>query len=72
LLCIEILSPRDRVMEMQDRIRDYVAFGVRYVWLINPKTGLAFIHTADGVQKVKNGILSTKDPDIQVDLNELE
>ena len=33
-LCIEILFPRDRLAEMQDRIDDYLSFGVRYVWLI--------------------------------------
>ena len=71
-LCVEILSPRDRKIQMRERIEDYITFGVRFVWLIDPKTGLASIHTADGVQEIKNGILSTKDPDIHVDLNELE
>src|ERR1035441_4642545 len=42
-LCIEILSPSDRVVEMQDRIRDYIDFGVRYVWLIDPRNGLTFV-----------------------------
>ena len=30
-LCIEILSPGDRVVEMQERISDYLNFGVRYI-----------------------------------------
>ena len=71
-LCIEILSPSDRVVEMQDRIHDYLDFGVRYVWLIDPRTRLTFIYTADSVQEVKDGILSTKDPDIHVVLSDLE
>jgi Uma2 family endonuclease len=71
-LCIELLSPSDRVVEMQDRIRDYLDFGVRYVWLIDPKTGLTYVHTANSVQEVKDGILTTKDPDIRVALSELE
>jgi Uma2 family endonuclease len=57
---------------MQERIGDYLNFGVRYVWLIDPKTRLTFVYTPDGVQEVKNGILSTKDPDIHVSLNDLE
>ena len=57
---------------MQDRIHDYLDFGVRYVWLIDPKTGLTYVHTADSVQEVKDGILTTKDPDIRVALSELE
>jgi Uma2 family endonuclease len=71
-LCIEILSPGDRVVEMQDRIRDYLDFGVRHVWLIDPRTGLTFVHTPDSVQEIRNGILTTKDPDIRVSLFELE
>lgn len=71
-LCVEILSPSDRIVEMQDRIRDYLGFGVRYVWLIDPVTRLTFVHTPDGVQQVKDGVLSTKDPDISVSLLDLE
>jgi Uma2 family endonuclease len=66
------LSPSDRVVEMQERIGDYLKFGVRYVWLIDPRTGLTFVHTPDGIEEVKNGILSTKNPDIEVSLSELE
>jgi Uma2 family endonuclease len=31
-------SPRDRMQEMQGRIDDYLAFGVRYVWVIHPRS----------------------------------
>ena len=71
-LCVEILSPSDRVVEMQDRIRDYLDFGVRYIWLIDPATRLTFVHTAEGIQEVRNGVLSTNDPEIRVALFELE
>ena len=52
-LCIEILSPSDRMAEMQERIDDYLDFGVRYVWLINPRKRRAFIYSSEGVQEVK-------------------
>jgi len=71
-LCVEILSPSDRVVEMQDRIRDYLDFGVRYVWPIDPRTGLTFVHTAGSVQEIRNGVLTTNDPDIQAPLSDLE
>jgi Uma2 family endonuclease len=38
LLCVEILSRDDRIQEMQERIEDYLAFGVPCVWVIDPKT----------------------------------
>jgi Uma2 family endonuclease len=71
-LCIEILSPRDRMAEMQERIDDYLDFGVRYVWLINPRKRRAFIYTSEGVQEVKDGTLYTANPDIRVSLAELD
>ena len=58
--------------EMQDRIDDYLDFGVRYVWLINPRKRRAFIYTKEGVQEVKDGILHTSNPDIRVSLAELD
>ncbi|HEY6989841.1 MAG TPA: Uma2 family endonuclease [Bryobacteraceae bacterium] len=71
-LCIEILSKSDRMVEMQERIDDYLEFGVRYVWLINPQTRRAFIYTPEGVGEVKDGILYTANPDLRVSLAELD
>ena len=70
-LCIEILSPSDRMAEMQSRISDYLEFGVAYVWLINPRNRQAFIYTANQVEEVKDGILRTSNPNIEVPLSEL-
>src|SRR5579872_6440583 len=41
-ICIEILSKDDTIDSVQDRIDDYLAFGVRYVWLVNPRSRRAF------------------------------
>jgi Uma2 family endonuclease len=57
---------------MQERIDDYLSFGVRYVWMIDPRTRHAYIHTAEGIREVRDGLLTTKDPDISVSLSELE
>jgi Uma2 family endonuclease len=65
-LCIEILSRDDSMDEMQDRIYDYLSFGVPYVWILNPRTRRAFLYTPDGVREAKDGILRTQDPDITV------
>jgi Uma2 family endonuclease len=70
-LCIEILSPGDRVDDMQDKIDDYLAFGVPYVWVVNPRKSRAFEYTADGVREAKDGILRTANPDIVVPILEL-
>jgi Uma2 family endonuclease len=72
LLCIEILSPSDRMAEMQERIDDYLNFGVRSVWLIHPHTRRAFVYTAESVQEVKDGILRVDGTEIYVPLHDLE
>jgi Uma2 family endonuclease len=71
-LCIEILSPSDRLTEMQDRIGDYLSFGVRYVWLIDPTTRHAWIYTSESIREVRDGVLTTEGPDIRIVLSELE
>jgi Uma2 family endonuclease len=58
--------------EMQERIDDYLNFGVRYVWLLHPRPRRAFVYTLDAVQEVKEGVLQTVDPDICVPLAELD
>jgi Uma2 family endonuclease len=70
-LCIEILSRGDRVDDMQDKIDDYLAFGVPYVWVVNPRKSRAFEYTAGGVREAKDGILRTAHPDIVVPILEL-
>ena len=37
LLCVEILSPEDRMSEMYEKIDDYLAMGVASVWVIDPR-----------------------------------
>ncbi len=70
-LCVEILSKDDRMSEMQERIDDYRAFGVPYVWLLDPRTKRAYVYSDSGIEEVKDGFLRTRDPDIAVPLPEL-
>lgn len=69
-LCVEILSKDDRMSEMQERIDDYLSFGVRYVWVIDPRTKRAYVHTSEGIRETKDA-LRTQNPEIVVPLDEL-
>jgi Uma2 family endonuclease len=71
ILCVEILSPEDRVSRMQERIDDYLGFGVRYVWLIDPYRRRAWIYTADAIREVRDGVLRAENPEINVPLAEV-
>jgi Uma2 family endonuclease len=70
-ICIEVLSPEDRTARFQQRIDDYLKFGVPYIWVIDPVTRRAVVHTKDGVQDVKDGILRTESPTLSVPLAEV-
>ena len=67
-LCIEILSKDDRMSEMQERIDDYLAFGVGFVWVVDPRTRRAYIHTASGAVEAKDGVLRAAEPELSVPL----
>jgi len=70
-LCVEILSPEDRMSRMQEKIDDYLRFGVRYVWLVNPQSKRAYVYTSEGMTEVKDGVLRTSEPEIAVPLEEV-
>ena len=70
-LCVEVLSPEDRASRIERKIADYLKCGVPYIWVIDPVTREAFIHTATSMYSVEDGMLRTSDPDIAVPLAEI-
>jgi len=70
-LCVEVLSPSDSLESLQERIDDYLAFGVPYVWVLSPKSRRGWIYTPDAIREAKDGVLRTENPDIAVPLVEL-
>ena len=70
-LCVEILSPEDRVARMQPKISDYLRFGVQHVWLIDPKIPRAWIYRRDAIEEVRDGVLRTENPNIELPLAEI-
>jgi Uma2 family endonuclease len=70
-LCIEILSRDDRMTEMQERIEDYLRFGVSYVWVLDPRVKRAFAFTGAGVSRPVDQVLETEGPRLAVPLSVL-
>lgn len=62
LVCIEILSRRDSLNEVQEVIDDYVDIGVPYIWIINPWKRTAYIGSSHGLDKVADRVLRTTSP----------
>lgn len=71
LVCIEILSREDSMLDMQDRIDDYFSFGVPCVWIINPRSRKAYICTPGQMIEAEDGILRAPGTEIAVPVAEL-
>ena len=70
-IAVEVLSPDDRAGYLEEKIADYLAFGIPYIWVINPETRRAFVHTAQGSHEVKDGVLRAESADIEVPVTEI-
>jgi Uma2 family endonuclease len=70
-LVIEVLSPDDRADDIQEKVDDYLSFGVEYVWVVNPRMRRGFVYTQDGMREAKDGILRTVNPEIALPLEEI-
>jgi Uma2 family endonuclease len=71
-ICIEILSPDDRMSRVAERVDDYLSMGVPYIWVFDPlKQRCWTITSADGWREVMSGVLRTENPAIEVPLAEI-
>ena len=71
LFCIEILSPEDRWSRVRERIDDFLAMGVRYVWAIDPIARRARRCVPGGEHEIHDLVLRTADPDIEIPLKDV-
>jgi Uma2 family endonuclease len=77
LLCVEVLSPDDRMVDMQDKIDDYLAMGVAAIWVVNPRSRKAFVVDRGALIPVSELTVAGTEISVSVDqvfaqLNELE
>jgi len=68
-LCIEILSPEDAAIDVREKIREYLTFGVAWVWVIDPATLSGEIHSASSIRSVDDGLFTAGK--ISIDLRQI-
>lgn len=44
VIAVEVLSPADRVNKVANKVDEYLAFGVRQVWVVDPETKDVAVH----------------------------
>jgi Uma2 family endonuclease len=71
LVCIEVLSPEDCMSRMQYKVADYLEFGVRYVWILDPLSKQVATYTESKVHVLTTGVLRTENPAIEIPLSEI-
>jgi Uma2 family endonuclease len=69
-LCIEILSPEDRASRLEDKIDDYLKFGVQHIWVLDARAKRAWSYTAGGKREATT-LLATNNPQIELPLADL-
>lgn len=70
-LVVEILSAEDRLVRLQPKIQEYLAYGVKWVWVVDPdeRRALSYSPAEPGGTLVDQ--LQTHDPDIAIPLADL-
>lgn len=71
LVCVEVLSKDDTLRSMQDRIDDYLAFGVPNVWVLDPVSRRAYVCSRQGLREPEDGMLRAPETPIEISLPEL-
>ena len=71
LLCIEILSPRDTVSGMRERVRDFLDMGVLQVWLVDPAPRSVIVCTGATMVEHSGGELQIPETPVVLSLAEI-
>lgn len=71
ILCIEILSPEDRLPRVTKRLDDFIAMGVQHIWIIDPIQRTASTYSSAGLQPVTTDRLTIPGSPIYVSLKDL-
>ena len=71
LITIEIMSPEDRLRDAAAKSLEYLGFGVKNIWVIDPNTRIAYRGTEIGLERVESDVLSVAETRIEVNLRAL-
>jgi Uma2 family endonuclease len=71
LIAIEILSPDDSLGDLNEKVDEYLAFGVKHIWVFDPKRRVAWWADRSGFQSVESGELTIDGTPIRIVLSEV-
>jgi Uma2 family endonuclease len=71
LVCVEVLSEDDTLRSLEDKVDDYIAFGVENIWALDPVKRRAYLCTKGSFREPEAGILVVPGSPIQISLKDL-
>jgi len=71
LLCIEIVSPEDRLSRLQERVHDYIRMGVQTVWVVDPRRRTAYLAEGSETLQVETEALTVSRTEIRVEISQI-
>jgi Uma2 family endonuclease len=57
LVCVEVVSRKDRISALLEKLEEYQTFGVPHTWVIDPLRKKVFFYR-DGLQELKGDALT--------------
>lgn len=70
LVCIEVMSPEDRLSRVEIVLRDYLAMGVEHIWFLDPVRRKSYSFDQGGLHEVAS-LLAVIGTSIAVDPSQL-
>ncbi|PWU04247.1 MAG: hypothetical protein C5B51_17165 [Terriglobia bacterium] len=70
-LCIEILSRRDEISEVLEKLEEYEVFGVPNIWVLDPRRRKAFTYAGKRLEEVESDALVTADGQARLSLEDV-
>ena len=67
-IAVEILSQSDEMTNVVEKLEEYWAIGVPYIWLLDPRRSKAYTFQADGLGEVRGQELVATEPEIRLSL----
>jgi Uma2 family endonuclease len=71
LLCIEVLSRGDTVSQTNERIQDYLDFGVPVVWVVDPRERTVWVYRPTGMEQAVGFSVKLDGTSIEVPFSEI-
>jgi Uma2 family endonuclease len=70
-LVIEILSERDAMSQMIEKLGEYDRKGVKHIWVIDPRLETIHVYSHGVLNEVKDDFVATDDPRLELTRDEI-